>query len=96
LKPYINGGTTILPQGAGEKLHEQMIGQQDALYTYKYQDHFKILPSINEWANDPERIGNGVKVDSDFIYSSDNNREWMKISELQQWIEKNKSKIGNI
>jgi UDP-N-acetylglucosamine 4,6-dehydratase len=80
----------------GEKLHEQMIGPEDALYTYEYQDHFKILPSINEWANDPERIGNGVKVDSDFMYSSDNNREWMKISELQQWIEKNKSKIGNI
>lgn len=80
----------------GEKLHEQMIGPEDALYTYEYQGHYKILPSINEWGNDPERIGNGVKVDPDFIYSSDNNKEWMKISELQQWIEKNKDKIGNI
>jgi len=80
----------------GEKLHEQMIGPEDVLYTYEYQDHYKILPSINDWANDPERIGNGIKVDSDFIYSSDNNKEWMEISELQQWIEKNKDKIGNI
>ena len=80
----------------GEKLHEQMIGPEDALYTYEYQDHFKILPSINEWANDPERIGNGVKVDSDFIYSSDNNREWMTINTLKEWIESNKHKIGII
>ena len=80
----------------GEKLHEQMIGPEDALYTYEYPGLFKILPSINEWANDPERIGNGIKVDSNFIYSSDNNKEWMEISELQQWIELNKDKIGNI
>jgi len=80
----------------GEKLHEQMIGQEDALYTYEYPGHFKILPSINEWSHDPERIGGGIKVDSDFTYCSDNNKEWMKISELKEWIEKNKIKIGKI
>jgi UDP-N-acetylglucosamine 4,6-dehydratase/5-epimerase len=80
----------------GEKLHEQMIGSEDALYTYEYPEHFKILPSINKWANDPERIGTGVKVASDFTYCSDNNKEWMEIAELQDWIEKNRNKIGNI
>jgi len=80
----------------GEKLHEQMIGPEDALYTYEYPGHFKILPSINEWGNDPERIGSGKKVDPEFTYCSDSNKEWMEISELQEWIEKNKNKIGNI
>jgi len=80
----------------GEKLHEQMIGPEDALYTYEYQSHYKILPSINEWSNDPERIGNGVKVGPDFIYSSDNNKEWMTINTLKEWIELNKHKIGSI
>jgi UDP-N-acetylglucosamine 4,6-dehydratase/5-epimerase len=80
----------------GEKLHEQMIGLEDALYTYEYPDHFKILPSINDWSKDPDRIGSGKKVDSEFIYCSNNNKEWMEISELQQWIEANKHKIGNI
>jgi len=80
----------------GEKLHEQMIGPEDAYYTYEYSDFFKILPSINNWANDPERIGSGTKVASDFMYSSDNNTEWMEISELQDWIEKNYNKIGSI
>jgi UDP-N-acetylglucosamine 4,6-dehydratase/5-epimerase len=80
----------------GEKLHEQMIGPEDALYTYEYPGYFKILPSINNWSNDPERMGKGVKVDPEFLYSSDNNKEWMEISELKEWIEKNKSKIGTI
>ena len=78
----------------GEKLHEQMIGPEDALYTYEYPGHFKILPSINNWSNDPERVGEGVKVDPEFLYSSDNNKEWMEISELKEWIEKNRTKIG--
>jgi UDP-N-acetylglucosamine 4,6-dehydratase len=80
----------------GEKLHEQMIGPEDALYTYEYPEHFKILPSIHNWSEDPARIGSGTRVASDFVYSSDNNSEWMEVSELQEWIEKNGNKIGNI
>jgi UDP-N-acetylglucosamine 4,6-dehydratase (inverting) len=80
----------------GEKLHEQMIGLEDALYTYEYPSHFKILPSINNWNNDPKRIGDGIKVEPDFVYCSDNNKEWMKISELQKWIKENRNKIGGI
>ncbi len=80
----------------GEKLHEQMIGPEDALYTYEYPTHFKILPSINNWSNDPERVGEGIKVHPEFLYSSDNNKEWMEIAELKEWIKKNKNKIGSI
>ena len=80
----------------GEKLHEQMIGIEDALYTYEYPGHFKILPSINDWSKDEARIGDGIKVPENFMYTSDNNKEWMKVSELQDWIEVNKNKIGSI
>ena len=80
----------------GEKLHEQMIGLEDAFYTYEYPGYFKILPSINGWADDLERIGVGVRVNSDFVYSSDNNEEWMKISEMEDWLKKNWNKIGKI
>ena len=80
----------------GEKLHEQMIGFEDAPYTYEYKDHFKILPSINEWNKDPERIGDGIKVDSNFTYCSDSNTEWMDISTLQDWIKNNLRHIGKI
>ena len=80
----------------GEKLHEQMIGPEDAIYTYEYPEYYKILPSINNWSSDPARIGDGIKVAQDFTYTSDNNTEWMEISELQEWIEENRNKIGNI
>ena len=80
----------------GEKLHEQMIGLEDAPYTYEYSEYFKILPSIHGWHNDEERIGSGIKVDLNFTYRSDNNLKWMKISELQRWIEQNKNKIGQV
>ena len=80
----------------GEKLHEQMIGEEDALYTYEYSEYFKILPSINEWSKDPKRIGSGSKVDSSFRYSSDNNPDWMDIKTLQDWIKVNRNKIGKI
>jgi UDP-N-acetylglucosamine 4,6-dehydratase (inverting) len=80
----------------GEKLHEQMIGIEDSEYTYEYSEHYKILPAINEWHVDSKRIKNGKKVDENFIYSSDNNNEWMSNADLQEWISRNKEKIGKI
>ena len=80
----------------GEKLHEQMIGIEDAPYTYEYSGHYKILPSIHEWSIDPERIKDGKKVDPDFKYCSDTNPEWMDIQTLKAWIKENQSKIGKI
>jgi UDP-N-acetylglucosamine 4,6-dehydratase (inverting) len=80
----------------GEKLHEQMIGIDDTPYTYEYEDHYKILPSINNWSDDPIRVGDGVKVDEDFIYRSNSNKDWMSVDSLKQWISENKDKIGNI
>ena len=73
----------------GEKLHEQMIGMEDAHYTYEYDDYYKILPVINEWSLCPKRIANGIKVPEDFNYSSDNNANWMTTTELSNWIASN-------
>lgn len=80
----------------GEKIHEQMIGFEDAPHTFEYDSFYKILPAIHNWSNDSNRIKNGKKVNENFTYSSDNNKEWMDISDLREWIEKNRSKIGKI
>jgi UDP-N-acetylglucosamine 4,6-dehydratase (inverting) len=80
----------------GEKLHEQMIGAEDAYYTFEYPEHFKILPTINEWGSSPERIKDGRKVPEGFVYASDNNTEWMSDSQLLAWIDANREKIGSI
>ena len=80
----------------GEKLHEQMIGTEDAPYTYEYDSHFKILPAIHSWHEDPARIGDGKIVPPDFIYSSDNNPEWMTKNDLRLWIDNNLSIVGKL
>lgn len=80
----------------GEKLHEQMIGYEDSLYTYEYADHYKILPSIHQWSVDPARINGGKKVSPDFVYRSDTNPDWMTIDTLRVWIERNRNQIGRI
>ena len=100
----IDIATTIAPEAEltvvgirpGEKLHEQMIGAEDSLYTYEYPKYFKILPAINEWFNCSDRIKDGVRVPQGFVYSSDNNTQWMSGNQLQGWIEKNREKIGVI
>jgi len=80
----------------GEKLHEQMIGTEDAPHTYEYPKYFKILPAIHNWSQDPERINKGTLVAADFTYSSNNNTDWMDVASLQRWIQQNREKIGNI
>jgi len=80
----------------GEKLHEQMISQEDSFYTYEYSDYYKILPQINDWWKDHLRIKKGKKVTEGFIYSSDNNKEWMTKSHLQKWIDENQDHIATI
>ena len=80
----------------GEKIHEEMISSSDAPYTYEYKSYYKILPAIYNWSFDPKRIIGGAKVDTNFIYTSDNNNDWMDIDTLKNWIKVNKNKIGKI
>ena len=80
----------------GEKLHEQMIGVEDAVSTFEYAGHYKILPVINGWNADSSRIKEGTKVAKDFTYTSGDNEEWMSIEQLQVWLKENKAVIGKI
>ena len=80
----------------GEKLHEQMIGVEDAPHTYEYSDHYKILPAIHNWDSDGGRIKDGKRVPDGFSYCSDTNSSWMTIPELRAWIDANREKIGSI
>lgn len=80
----------------GEKLHEQMISPEDSYYTYEYPEHYKILPVINGWGECASRIKDGKKVEEGFMYSSDNNSEWMSDDDLRAWIDANWQKIGSI
>ena len=80
----------------GEKLHEQMISRDDSFFAYEYSKYYKILPNIHEWGKDNLRIKKGKKVPEGFVYSSDNNQEWMTKSDLQKWINANNNFISKI
>jgi UDP-N-acetylglucosamine 4,6-dehydratase (inverting) len=73
----------------GEKLHEQMIGVEDSLTTYEYEEYFKILPTINNWAREADLIGNGKLVQEGFTYTSENNPQWMSNESLREWLRSN-------
>jgi UDP-N-acetylglucosamine 4,6-dehydratase len=89
-------GHKIIGIRPGEKLHEQMISSEDSYSTYEYPNYYKILPQINEWSEDDLRIKSGAKVSPGFIYSSDNNSEWMTNSKFKTWIDENYNYIDKI
>lgn len=70
----------------GEKLHEQMIGQEDEKFTFDFGDHFRIYPAAIFGMDRYDGHG-GKPVDSGFSYSSDQNDEWMSTEELQAWLD---------
>lgn len=80
----------------GEKIHEQMIGSEDAPHTFEYEDYYKILPAIHNWSADPARINNGIKVPEGFTYVSNINDDWMSSENLAKWINRHRDKIGAI
>jgi UDP-N-acetylglucosamine 4,6-dehydratase (inverting) len=72
----------------GEKLHEQLIGEDEAQYTYKFDGYYKILSPLNNWCNDKKRTSGGEKVGSDFVYKSDTNDSWLTQKKLERWLSK--------
>ena len=79
--------TEVVGIRPGEKLHEQMIGEEDAPNTYEYGDFFKILPTINTWSPATDMVKGGTKVPNGFLYTSDANTEWMTAAELRDWMD---------
>jgi len=68
----------------GEKLHEVMVPIDDGRMTLEQADHFIIQPAFRWWTRD-DCVVNGAKpVREDFVYSSDNNDEWLDADSLRQ------------
>ncbi len=70
----------------GEKLHEQMISEIDALTCYEFQNHYTILPTNGAGERYSEGGVEGHLVRPGFEYRSDTNSDWMTPSELKAFI----------
>lgn len=72
----------------GEKLHEQMIGSEDAPYTFDFNDHYRIYP-LATYGEERFEIAASKKIAEDFVYASDTNEQWMTVQQLRSWLSKN-------
>ena len=71
----------------GEKLHEEMITETDALSTLEFKDYFVILPSMKLWDIDRYmETFEGKRCDSGFKYSSGSNTDWLTVDDLRELI----------
>jgi UDP-N-acetylglucosamine 4,6-dehydratase len=73
----------IIGPRPGEKLHEELISEDEARFTWEWEDFFVIqpefIPSAKKWQN-------GKKVPDRFTYRSDTNRNWLRREELRKLI----------
>ncbi len=73
----------------GEKLHEEMITETDALNTIEFENHYVILPSMPVWNTDEFMTTlNGCRCADNFHFSSGTNDRWLGVSELREMIQK--------
>jgi UDP-N-acetylglucosamine 4,6-dehydratase/5-epimerase len=73
----------------GEKLHEAMIGVDDARLTLEFDDHFVIQPSHSFWAHKDYLAGrpDGHPCEDGFSYSSDTNSWYLDDEEIGRLVE---------
>ena len=80
------GAYEIVGIRAGEKLHEVMIPKEESRNCIEMKDKFIIIPQLFWWDNKmlhKSIISLGKKVPQDFEYTSDKNKIWLSIKELQ-------------
>ena len=73
---------------AGEKLHEVIVGEDDARNTLEYDDYYAILPAFHEWdSEDYVKRNGGKRCAEGFSYSSDTNTQWLSVDDLRAMLQ---------
>ena len=67
----------------GEKLHEEMISEDDSRRTLELDDRFVILPTVANWNFTKPQ---GELVSDGFSYRSNTNTEWLSVEDLRDLI----------
>lgn len=71
----------------GEKVHEEMITETDALSTIEFRDYFVILPSVELWdVNKFMQTFDGKQCSDGFKYNSGTNSEWLSVEQIRKLI----------
>ncbi|MCC5954236.1 MAG: UDP-N-acetylglucosamine 4,6-dehydratase (inverting) [Acidimicrobiia bacterium] len=72
----------------GEKLHEEMIGEDDARRSLAYDDHYVISPVMVAWQSADRAVAppGGAPLPDGFSYRSDTNDWWLDVEEIRQLV----------
>lgn len=71
----------------GEKLHEEMVTETDAINTIEFKNYFVILPSMELWnVKDFTQAFDGQPCPLGFAYNSGTNSEWLTVEQLRTLI----------
>jgi UDP-N-acetylglucosamine 4,6-dehydratase/5-epimerase len=74
----------------GEKLHEEMITESDAMNTIEFKDYYVIVPSIRVWSKTKFQNQSNGKVGKPcaegFSYNSKSNRHFLSVKEIRDLI----------
>jgi len=79
------GETYELGIRPGEKLHEEMISEDDARRTIRLEDRFVILPTIAGWSGYQEPDGEALP--EGFAYRSNTNDLWLTAEDIRNLLE---------
>lgn len=82
--------------GSFDRTFVSIINIEDAPHTYEYPGHYKILPPIFNWGQDPALINSGKPVVLGLVTPWTTNTEWMTIDVLRGWIGAYREKSGLI
>jgi UDP-N-acetylglucosamine 4,6-dehydratase len=70
----------------GEKLHEEMISEDDSRRTVRIGDRYVVLPTVAEWSGWRAPEG-GIPVPDGFSYRSDTNDLWLSSADITRMLE---------
>lgn len=80
------GNVEIVGIRPGEKLHEEMITETDALNTLEFEHYFIIVPSSRSLNDSDWAARGGRPCPPGFRYGSDTNDKWLTVEDLRRLI----------
>jgi len=67
----------------GEKLHEEMVSEDDARRTFRFDDRYVIAPVLAVWDSDSSWT-KGSELPDGFAYRSDSNDQWLDVDQIRE------------
>jgi len=74
----------IIGTRPGEKLHEVLLTAEESTHIKEFDDCFIVEPEFSFW--NKENHKDGKKLSQGFIYSSDNNSQWLDKKDIKEYL----------